>query len=240
MGNLTFAPEHQQGDQFLGALVRGAGAVAGGIGALAGEVGEGVAAVGRGVGKAVRTAGEIGVGAAQQVQQYRQEKREKELAEQQAALLERGPADADAFEGSRALAKQASPMLGSSLTAREARSMTSPAYAPANALEDRYQRGEGAAGPPRELVDTYPRGDPYRSGGVSTAPDAPMPSPGSGKALGRLDPSTGATKYAFGKTYSGDSTPQTADIIRALSAKESQMMKQIRDELSIAMKARWH
>jgi hypothetical protein len=38
----------------------------------------------------------------------------------------------------------------------------------------------------------------------------------------------------------GDSTPQIADIIRSLSAKETKMMRQIRDELSIAMKARWH
>jgi hypothetical protein len=57
----------------------------------------------------------------------------------------------------------------------------------------------------------------------------------------RLDSTTGATKYAFGETYpTRDSAPSTGDIIRSLSAKETKMMKQIRDELSIAMKARWN
>src|SRR5262249_40679384 len=116
-----------------------------------------------------------------------------------------------------------------------------PAYAPAGSLEDRFQRGESER--PRELVDTYPKGDPYSSGGVSSAPETPTPasSHGSGKELRPLDPSTGASKYAWGKTYpTGDSTPTTANIIRSLSAKESQMMKQIRDEISIVMKTRWH
>ena len=34
--------------------------------------------------------------------------------------------------------------------------------------------------------------------------------------------------------------PSTAEIIRALSRKESQMMKQIRDEISVVIKSRWN
>src|SRR5215472_5245935 len=68
-------------------------------------------------------------------------------------------------------------------------------YAPTGSLEDRSQRGERVPPP----VDAYsPRGDPYRSGGVSSAPDAPAPQRAGGKELRPLDPSTGATKYAWG------------------------------------------
>jgi hypothetical protein len=44
----------------------------------------------------------------------------------------------------------------------------------------------------------------------------------------------------FGGRRPRDSTPSTSDIIRSLSAKESQMMKRIRDEISVFVKTRWH
>jgi hypothetical protein len=127
-----------------------------------------------------------------------------------------------------------------SLKASEARSMTSPPRAPAGPLEDRYQRGESR---PRELIDTFPKGNPYRAGGMSAAPDAPAPQNASARASERtrLDRTTGATKYAFSQTYpTGDRAPSTGDLIRALSRKEREMMRQIQTEISTVMKARWH
>ena len=102
---------------------------------------------------------------------------------------------------------------------------------------------EGApATRPREIVDTFARGDPYAPGGMSAGPDAPLPSShGSGKELRPLDPTTGATKNAFGKTYpTGDGAASTSDIIHALAQKENEMMKRIRAEISVFVKTHWH
>jgi hypothetical protein len=76
---------------------------------------------------------------------------------------------------------------------------------------------------------------------VSSAPDAPAPQGGGGRERARLDETTGRSKYAFGETYpTGDGTRSTADIIRALSQRESRIMRQIRDEISIVVKSRWN
>jgi hypothetical protein len=76
---------------------------------------------------------------------------------------------------------------------------------------------------------------------MSAAPDAPAPQNGGGRERARLDPTTGTSKYAFGQTYpTGDSTPSAGDLIRALSRKEREMMRRIKDEISIAVKARWN
>jgi hypothetical protein len=115
--------------------------------------------------------------------------------------------------------------------------MTSPARAPVAPLEDRWQRGEPR---PREHVDPFPKGDPYRAGGMTASPDAPAPQNGRGRESARLDRTTGASKYAFSQTYSGDRALSTGDLIRRLSQKEREMMRQIQTEISTVMKARWH
>jgi hypothetical protein len=76
---------------------------------------------------------------------------------------------------------------------------------------------------------------------VSAAPDAPAPQGGGGRERTRLDRTTGASKYAFSQTYpTGDRAPSTGDLIRALSRKDREMMRQIQTEISTVMKARWH
>jgi hypothetical protein len=131
-----------------------------------------------------------------------------------------------------ALAQQASATaLRTPLSRAESRSMTSPKQGPVAPLEDRYQR-------PRELIDKYPRGDPYAAGGMSAAPDAPGGQNGSARERTRLDLTTGTSKYAWAAT--GDRAPSTAEIIRNLSRRENEMMKQIANEISIAVRARWH
>ena len=80
--------------------------------------------------------------------------------------------------------------------------MSSPSRGPQSPLEDRYQRGESER--PREIVDTFARGDPYRANGMSAGPDAPAPQRGGGKELRPLDPSTGRSKSAWETFPTGD------------------------------------
>jgi hypothetical protein len=223
MRNLTFGPEHlEANDGLLGGLTRVASGVARGVGAVA----RGAGAVARGAGRGERAAEEAEEGVPRKrgglisqvapvLAQYALAAHERKKQQQEEEDDQGQSTYADAPQ--TVLAQKAHGVGPSApLSRAEARSMTSPRYAPVTPLEDRYQRGEER---PRELIDTFPKGNPYRAGGMSASPDAPAPQNGRGREGTKLDATTGRAKYAFRQTYSGDHALSTGDLIRALSKK---------------------